>query len=151
MVASREDDVISDTSPDGLSRAGWTRTEVEGYLEHIGPLWDRFESDHVTCGFVAAENHKNRVGIVHGGMLATLADRALGVNARLKDPSRRHATIQLNIQYIDAARLGDFVTATARVLRETRTLCFLAGEIVSNGRLIAHISAIFRLQEARKE
>ena len=130
---------------DDLVHAGWTEVVDDGFAGHVGPLWHLVRDQEATFGFFAGKKHKNRAGIVHGGMLATLADRALGMTARLSDPSRMQATIELNIQYIDVARMGEFVTATGRLLRQTSTLAFLSGQLEANGRLIGHASGIWRI------
>ena len=128
-----------------LKQAGWTASVDDGFVGLAGPIWQLLGDTEVTCGFFAEEKHKNRSGRVHGGMLATLADRALGLTARRRDPSRKQVTIDLNIQFIDAAHLGDFVTATGKLLRETSTLAFLSGQIRADDRLIANVSGIWRI------
>lgn len=79
-------------------------------------------------------------------MLATLADRTLGLNARLNDLERPQATIDLTIHYVDAARIGEFVTGTGTLLRQTSTLAFLSGQLETRRRLIASISGIWRIR-----
>lgn len=138
-------------SVDDLQAAGWTLCQQDGgFIEHVGPLWQFIDGKKLIYGFFAEEKHRNRSGAVHGGMLATLADRTLGATARLADPTRSQATIDLDIKYIDSARMGEFVTATARLLKETSTLAFLSGHLESNGRLIAHVSGIWRFRPSKR-
>jgi len=129
-----------------LRQSGWIEVEDDGFIGHVGPLWALIGGKEVTLGFFAEQKHKNRAGVVQGGMLATLADRTLGMAARLAEPKRRHATIQLNIEYMDVARLGEFVSATGALMRQTKTLAFSSGRLKSNGRLIGTASGIWRIR-----
>ena len=50
----------------------------------------------VEIAFVAGPHHLNLQGLVHGGILATLADTAMGLAVRtVLQPGRRHVTVQL--------------------------------------------------------
>lgn len=131
---------------DELLAAGWSLHQDEGFLAHVGPILERRGAGDVRLGFIAEAKHANRAGFVQGGMLATLADRTLGLTARLAEPSRSQATVELDIKYLDTARMGDFVTARAEVLRETSTLAFLSGRLEAEGRLIASVSGIWRIR-----
>jgi uncharacterized protein (TIGR00369 family) len=132
-------------TPDDLRRDGWIEMIEQGFGGHAGPFWHLIEEDRTLCGFFARDQHRNRSGNVHGGMLATLADRALGTNARLPEPNRRQATIGLDIQFIAPARMGEFVTGTGRVLRETASIAFLSGHLEAGGRLVANLSGVWRI------
>ena len=67
----------------------------------------------------------NFAEIVHGGMLATLADQAMGMTALRASGNKPHATIELNMQFIDAVRLNEFVEAHCEVVRLTRAIIFM--------------------------
>ena len=44
----------------------------------VGPLYERRDGDAVSIGLAIEAKHTNSRGICHGGVLATLADLALG-------------------------------------------------------------------------
>ncbi|MGH8696800.1 MAG: PaaI family thioesterase, partial [Burkholderiales bacterium] len=48
------------------------------FHELVGPLYEKRDGRTVTIGLLVAEKHKNRRGIVHGGMICTLVDFAMG-------------------------------------------------------------------------
>ena len=53
------------------------------YFQTLGDLYVREQPDGLmVIGLRVAPEHCNRLGIPHGGMLATLADTALGMNLR---------------------------------------------------------------------
>jgi acyl-coenzyme A thioesterase PaaI-like protein len=47
-------------------------------------------------------------------MLATLADRAMGLASRLSNDGLPQTTIELELHYLDAGQLGEFVEVLAR-------------------------------------
>jgi len=57
----------------------------------------------VEIAFEANPQHLNLQGLVHGGILATLADTAMGLAVRtVLEPGRRHVTVQLGIEFLSA-------------------------------------------------
>jgi uncharacterized protein (TIGR00369 family) len=142
--------MVGPRTTEELVASGWKRVEDDGFISQLGTIWQLIGDEGTSCGVFAGGEHKNRSGFVHGGMLATLADRALGTTARLSHSIPVLATIELNIQYIAAARMGEFVCATGRLLKRTSNLAFLAGQLESDGKLVAHISGIW-LVKANKQ
>jgi uncharacterized protein (TIGR00369 family) len=143
-------DLTPKKSPDDLRAEGWRIMDDDGFLGFVGPVWERWTGNGPTVGFIAEPKHRNRAGVVQGGMLATLADRTLGLTARQNEPGRSQATVHLDINYLDSAQIGEFVTARATVLRQTTTLAFLSGTIEAEGRIIASMSGIWRIRPGVK-
>jgi uncharacterized protein (TIGR00369 family) len=133
-------------TPAMLEAAGWQRSQEDAaFMNHVGPLWRREEEDGPAFAILAEPHHANRMGFVHGGLLMTLADRTLGATARARHPGQRHATIQLDMHFIDGARVGELVEARARVVRRTRAVIFLEGAVTAGPRLVATGKGIWRL------
>ncbi len=67
---------------------GFVPVESTGpFMATLGPLYYRPVEGGVIIALRIAENHLNRRGIAHGGMLVTLADSAMGMNlARAREP-----------------------------------------------------------------
>jgi uncharacterized protein (TIGR00369 family) len=128
------------------TQAGWIAMEDEGFISLVGPIFYLPFTDGVgRFRFVAEPKHRNRSSIVHGGMLMTFADRALGVTARQHDFSRKQATVQLDMHFIRAARIGDLIEMECRVVRETRHLAFVAGTMSVGGDAIATAHGIWKI------
>lgn len=65
--------------------------------------------------------HRQVHGVVHGGILAALADTAAGVACYMLLPRGTHlATIEMKINYLEPVEKGT-ILAEARVLRKGRT------------------------------
>jgi uncharacterized protein (TIGR00369 family) len=125
----------------------WIRMDDEGFIGLVGPVFHRPFGDGVgRFRFEAAAKHRNRSGVVHGGMLMTFADRALGVTARQCDPGRRQATVQLDVHFIRGARIGRIIEMECRVIRETRSLVFVDGTIFDAEGVIATARGVWKIQ-----
>ena len=87
------------------------------------------EPGSVTLDVDLEEHHANLQGFAHGGVLATLADAAMGLSVRSAlEPGRRHVTIELGVHYLRAVRTGT-VTATGRAVRVGREIAYAEAAI----------------------
>ena len=65
-----------------LKSDGWKMVETTGFIQLIGPLWQRQVDGAHEYALVAEDKHHNRRGLVQGGVLMTFADRTCGMTAR---------------------------------------------------------------------
>jgi len=91
------------------------------------------------------ENMANHSGVVHGGMISTLADSAMGRSLRTLSPGVvRAMSFDLKLNFINAAKVGETLRATGHVIHAGRRTvvaeCRVDG---SDGRLVATASATF--------
>jgi uncharacterized protein (TIGR00369 family) len=121
---------------------GWDKVEGHNFGELVGPIWRRGDA---LFGFLAVEKHANHIGRVHGGMLMTFADQAMGMTGRRATGEKPHATIELNMQFIDAVQLGDFVEAHCDIVRETRSVLFIESKLRVGVRIVATGSGIWKI------
>lgn len=106
---------------------GFRRLEsMSPFHELVGPLWERRDANGLAIGFRVAEKHQNRRGIVHGGMICTLADFAMGYAASsAADPPRKLVTTTLSIDFAGNAVPGDWVEARVDLYRPGRRVAFV--------------------------
>jgi acyl-coenzyme A thioesterase PaaI-like protein len=80
-------------------------------------------------------------------MLATFAD-VLVPCAVLYQPSgserRYNPTISLQVDYMSAAKLGDWVQGEGQVLRSTRNMLFGQALVTSNGETVLRVSGVYK-------
>jgi uncharacterized protein (TIGR00369 family) len=93
----------------------------------------------------STEDMANHAGFVHGGMISALADSAMGRSLRtLKPGVTRAMSFDLKLSFIGAAKIGENLRATGRVVHAGRrtvvTDCRVEGK---EGRLVATASATF--------
>jgi uncharacterized protein (TIGR00369 family) len=83
-------------------------------------------------------NHMNLQGMLHGGMMATLADTATGLAVRtVLEPGTRYVTVQLGVNFLAPGKPGR-VVARGRVVRAGRQMAYAEADIVdSEDRLLA--------------
>ena len=93
----------------------------------------------------ATEDMTNHSGFVHGGMISTLVDSAMGRSVHTLTPSvSRSMTFDLKLNFINAAKAGETLRATGHVIHAGRRTvvaeCRVEGR---DGRLVATASATF--------
>jgi uncharacterized protein (TIGR00369 family) len=130
---------------EALEAAGWTMVETSGFLSLVGPLWQRVVNGAHEYAIVAQDKHHNRRGLVQGGLLMTFADRASGMTARVVSGRPTLATVQMDVHFIDSARIGETLIAKPRVIRTTRSLIFTTTEVTANARCVATASGVFKI------
>jgi acyl-coenzyme A thioesterase PaaI-like protein len=124
--------------------AGWEAYADEGFIGLVGPFWTRRSGDTHLYAFMAQPKHHNRRGIVQGGMLMTFADRSMGMTCWYANERQPQATVQLDMHFIDAVQIGEFVEAKCRVVRRTRALVFMSAELVVGERLVATANGVWK-------
>ena len=98
------------------------------------------------------EDMANHSGFVHGGMISTLADSAMGRSLRTLSPGVvRAMSFDLKLNFINAAKVGENLRATGHVIHAGRRTvvaeCRVEG---SDGRLVATASATFAVTREKE-
>jgi uncharacterized protein (TIGR00369 family) len=125
--------------------AGFTILEgLSPFNALVGPLYRRSDEHGISIGLRLEEKHTNSRGICHGGMLATLADLALGYAlAGRGGAAGSFFTVQLSIDYASPAKAGEWVESEVEIQQAGARLAFANCYLVASGRRIARASAIF--------
>lgn len=80
--------------------------------ELVGPIFYRGQGSDLILGLRVETKHTNARGMVHGGVLATLADTALGYAiAFASDPPTSLITANLSLDFAGTAKVGDWLEA----------------------------------------
>ena len=115
------------------------------------PLYSRRSDGLVEIGVRVSQAHCNGRGFVHGGVIAALADNAMGlsfVTARTAALGAEQAasavTMNLSVDFIASAQIGAWLQVTPRVLRAGGTSGFVDALVTADGAPVARASAIFR-------
>ncbi|KAA0710524.1 Acyl-coenzyme A thioesterase 13 [Triplophysa tibetana] len=93
----------------------------------------------VVCEMKVAEEHTNKGGTLHGGLTATLVDVISTTAIMYTERGAPGVSVDMNITYMNAAKVGEDVLITAQVLKQGRTLAFATVDLTNkaNGKLIA--------------
>ncbi|MBT4486228.1 MAG: PaaI family thioesterase [Rhodospirillaceae bacterium] len=113
------------------------------FTEMIGPLFDLPDDPDNRRGFRVLEGHINNAGIIHGGMMMSFADTLLA-RAVGNSGAGPAVTLHMTTDFIGPAHLGNWVEGSAKIIRQTRTLVFVEGEIRTRKRLLMTAKGVFR-------
>ena len=120
-----------------------TEKTATGFLDVLGVRDRTAEDGHARLELDATEEHLNEAGTLHGGVLASLVDTAMGQAVRSSTGEDDvPATSQLTVTYLRPGQPGHLVaTATVRMQGENLTVC--EAEVEQEGRTLVHALATF--------
>ena len=121
----------------------WQHIRVP-FVELVGLRVEEAQEGYSRLSLTLDDRHTNPNGVMHGGVVATVMDSAAAVAlGRLRGERMRrdnpHATVDMNVALISAARPGDELIVEGRVLKLRRSVAFCEAEArrVADGELIA--------------
>ncbi|RJG22890.1 PaaI family thioesterase [Paenibacillus thiaminolyticus] len=83
----------------------------------------------------AGERHLNMIGIVNGGVLASLLDNTMGIAAAANRPDDQIVTSNLNVRFVHPLRAG-LLEVRAHVVHSTNRMMMVYGSVTGeDGRL----------------
>ncbi len=117
------------------------------FLDMVGPLLCRRLEGGLEFGMRIGQRHTNSRGFVHGGLLASIADLALGYNTAYAngglDERVGLATASLTIDFAASAKVGDWLSITTEVVSRGKRLGFANCYIAVGDKRIARASGVF--------
>ncbi len=116
------------------------------------PLYIRPQPRAVHVGLRLRQEHCNGRGLIHGGVIAALADNAMGMSLYaamsadgLADSARIPVTVGLSVDYIGTGKIGQWMQIEPRVVKSARTLGFVDALITADGAPVARANATFKI------
>ncbi|MEO1642647.1 MAG: PaaI family thioesterase [Pseudomonadota bacterium] len=135
------------TVPDGFQR----HFRRSGLTDPWEPLYSRKTADSLQLGLVLAEPHCNSRGLVHGGLIAALADNAMGLTcaaalmAAGRDVSKGLVTVSLSTDYCGVGRLGEWLQISPSITKLGGSIAFASAVITSADQTVASAHATFKV------
>jgi len=133
---------------------------VSSRTDHVvSPAWRwlgisevALEDGAAVVEMTATENMANTMGFVHGGMISALADSAMGRALRTIKPGvARSMSFDLKLSFISAARVGETLRATGRVVHAGRRTAVTECRVEApGGRLVATASGTFAITREKE-
>ena len=121
---------------------------VSPISELLGPVYYKGSGYELSLGLRAQQKHANLRGSVHGGVLAAIADMALGYSlAFAEDPPMGLVTANLSIDYAGSAKIGDWMETRTDVQRRGGRLAFANCYIYVGEQRIVRASGVFLISE----
>ena len=129
-----------------LARAA-ERLRRSNPVNHFGFQLVKAERGRAVFRMPVLDLHKQIHRVVHGGVVAMLADTAGGFASILAAPAgSRVATIEMKINFLEAIEHGE-IKADARVLRQGRTTSVVDCDVTDqDGRLVGKALMTFSIR-----
>ena len=123
------------------------------FSAHIGVELEELREGYARLSLVLEPHHTNPNGVMHGGVITTMMDSAIGAalgSLRGAEASRSpHATVEMNASFLASARPGDKIVVEGRVLRLGKSIAFGEAEARRGDELIAKGRLTFAIQSRR--
>ena len=117
--------------------------ETKSFVDTLGVYGRTADDGTARLELDATEEHLNEAGTVHGGVLATLVDTAMGQAVRSRTGAGDvPATSQLTVTYLRPGRPGR-LQATGRVSTQGEHLTVCEADVEQDGRTLVHAVATF--------
>lgn len=108
MIARYKDKVITDSRSPAGNWQGVT-------LEHAG-------RGAVTLSLIVKKDMTNPYGNIHGGMMSALIDETIGWAVVSLEAEHYYTSLNLNVDFLYAAKEGEKIIAQARVIRQGKKI-----------------------------
>ena len=110
------------------------------------PLYAKKTDKAVIIGLRLARPHTNARGLIHGGLIAALADAAMGYScAQATGWTTSFVTISLSVDFVGAAEIGQWLAVEGEAIKTGSTICFAQCLVKADDTVIARASGTFRV------
>jgi uncharacterized protein (TIGR00369 family) len=113
------------------------------------PIYSKRTADAVIIGLRLATPHTNSRGLIHGGLIAALADNAMGLSCGAElGGGARLITVNLAVDFTGTAGIGQWLAIESEVIKTGGTLCFAQCRVTADDTFIARANGTFRVVKA---
>ncbi|MEH6410521.1 MAG: PaaI family thioesterase [Hyphomonas sp.] len=121
-----------------------------GFTDPWEPLYSRVTERQVSIGLYLGAPHCNSRGLVHGGLIASIADNAMGLSSgqSLKADGREVGglvTVSLTTDFVGSAALGAWLATDTYFTKAGGSLAFASCLLQADGDIVARASASFKI------
>jgi len=118
----------------------------QGFMKYLGGLsLTKIDDKNYEFFIDILEIHLNTGKIAHGGFLSTIADTGMGTAAHKIADDKRCVTINLNMKFISAAKLGEKLKGKVKILKKTKNLIFINCEINNDKDIVVSASGTWKI------
>ncbi len=123
----------------------WNEAAKGTFWDELGCTIDTVNERQVIVSLEIQPRHLNLIGIMHGGVYATMIDSAMGLLAMIVKPDANVVTTNLNINYVAKAEKG-IITVIAELIHVSRkSITAQATARMDQGELCAFGTGTFRV------
>jgi uncharacterized protein (TIGR00369 family) len=88
--------------------------------------------DSITIEVTVRPEMCNPVGTLHGGIHSAILDEVIGMTVAAMGNDTHFVSLNMTTDYLRAARAGERVRATSKVIRKGRTAIHLIGQLTNS-------------------
>ncbi|MGG1517352.1 PaaI family thioesterase [Paenibacillus oryzisoli] len=112
---------------------------------YLGCEFVHIQDGVVTIALEAKPHHLNPIGMVHGGVLSSLLDTAMGIVTMTARPEEKVVTTNLNVHFVSPLYAGRLLV-TAELVHQSRKMLTAQGRVTdSEGKLGTMGTGTFRV------
>ncbi len=112
------------------------------------PLYSKRSGQAIVLAVKLAQAHTNARGFAHGGLITALADNAMGLSCGMQFAEPRSlVTVNLSIDFLGVARIGQWLLFETSFTKVGGTLCFAQAFVTADGVACARANATFRAMQ----
>jgi acyl-coenzyme A thioesterase 13 len=116
-----------------------SRSEISNWLR-MTPV--SAEKGKIVVTIPVRSDMTNIMKTIHGGMIATILDDLCGTVCLISADDFFYATINLHVDYLNPASVGDVLKATAEVVRQGKTIINVQAVLErADGKIVARASS----------
>ncbi len=126
------------------------RTQIGKVIEHtpsavgmwLKPVLTEVNEGSISAEIIVREEMTNPMKMLHGGIIALIADETIGASIATLELKDFYPSVNLYTDFLYGAKLGETITAKAKVIRKGKTIINTECKIYnSNNKLIAKSQA----------
>lgn len=111
------------------------------YYKSLDIKLQQLAPGYAEIGVLAGSQHTNPMGLIHGGLISSIADAAMG-NA-IRSLGIIGVTVDMSTGFTAAARIGDVIIARGKVLKAGKSMIFAEAAVYAGDTLLGHSKGTF--------
>lgn len=123
----------------------WRKKAESTFWGLVGCEFEELTEKQITVSLDIQPHHLNLIGIVHGGVHATMIDSAMGLMAMVARPQDNVVTTNLNMNYVAPTGKGKMIVTAEIVHMSRKMVTTQAYARNENGDLLAFGTGTFRV------
>lgn len=125
----------------------WQTASKGTFWDHLGCVVEEATLTKVVISLQIEYHHLNLIGILHGGVHATLLDSAMGLMAMVGRPTANVVTVNLNVNYVASVGEGKVIVTAEPVHSSRKLVTVQAYARTEKGDLLAFGTGTFRVKD----
>jgi len=111
---------------------------------HLGCKLEELTEEHAIISLELGQQHKNMMGIVHGGVMMSMLDNAMGLVVMFAEKGNT-VTASMNTHFLANVASGNIMCKAELLHRTKRTITLTAQILDEQNNMLAWASGAYRL------